>query len=64
MRLNKKYPEAYASGTTKYISASFFKCISFSLFYSVMEMNANQHDSLDDDDEEDNLASSLVLNRK
>jgi len=29
-----------------------------------MEMNANQHDSLDDDDEEDNLASSLVLNRK
>lgn len=35
-----------------------------SMSFLVVQMNANQHDSLDDDDEDgDNLASSMVFTK-
>jgi hypothetical protein len=54
MRLNKKYPEAYASSNQK--------CNALSKkgpsLFAVMEMRSNQQDSLDDED--DDIVPSMV----
>ena len=54
-RLNKKYPEAYASGKTL---SNFCSCQKTDILFSVIEMH-NQHDSLDDED--DDIVPPMVL---
>ncbi|CAF0833471.1 unnamed protein product [Rotaria sp. Silwood1] len=54
MRLNKKYPESYASGNIKYIILAKEKYY----YFSVTEINTKQDGSLDDE-EDDGLASAI-----
>jgi hypothetical protein len=58
--LNKKYPEAYTSGKL-FLFYSYPNLTNLS--FSVVQMNVNQHDSLDDEDDDD-LASLMVCTNR